>query len=503
MAIVQLSPIVSARIRYLWERSKTGPYWFKRRVPPDLVETVGKEWVQLSLGTRDPRVAALLIAQHVAEQDRQWSELRSPSRQGVMHSARQLLVEYGIDPLAPKDSPEGALGAFETFIEAQLPRSVAEDENVTEGWQLDRHLSPVHAAALQMRQGRDKFTLADCLDQYVTARPDAAKDARMVFGYLGAFLEEQRTGSLATRDLRKMRRQEVNAFVKWLLEGKHSADKRKVSTSTVSRYLTNIRAAFARAIRENELGCENVFAKVEIPQAGKDVTKRETFTVDQYRHLYRAIDSHTATEGPDQLRCILTLVAETGARLAEIVGLAAADVHTRGATPYLDIREHPWRSLKTLGSVREVPLTPRALEAAQAALRLAGDSAFLFPAYTSSDRCKADTASASLVKWVRSREGLTGTKLGNHSLRHGMEDLLRAVGCPDSGRDQITGHKTPGMGANYGEGYPRSYVVLWRIAQRRSPGYRFSARLSIAFFFRAAWDKVPPMPQFRALQKLR
>jgi hypothetical protein len=42
-----------------------------------------------------------------------------------------------------------------------------------------------------------------------------------------------------------------------------------------------------------------------------------------------------------------------------------------------------------------------------------------------------------------------------------MEDLLRAVGCPDSARDQITGHKTPGMGASYGEGYPMAQLAQW------------------------------------------
>lgn len=265
-----------------------------------------------------------------------------------------------------------------------------------------------------------------------------------------------------SRDLKSIRRHDANAFIEWLLAGKHSKDAKRIRTSTVERYLRTLIAAFNRAIRENELRVDNVFANIEIPKAGEDVEKRETFTVEQYRHLYRAIDQHTATKGPDQLRCILTLVAETGARLAEIVGLASADARVNASVPYLDFREHPWRSFKTgAGSVREVPLTPRAQEAVHAALRLANGSHFLFPAYTSATDCKASTVSATLIKWIRNREGLIGTKLGNHSLRHGMEDLLRAVGCPASVRDQITGHKTPGMGANYGEGYPLEMLAGW------------------------------------------
>jgi integrase len=155
------------------------------------------------------------------------------------------------------------------------------------------------------------------------------------------------------------------------------------------------------------------------------------------------------------------LIAETGARLAEIAGLASGDVHLRAVPPYLELKGHPWRSLKTQGSRRKVPLTPKALGAARAALQLASGSPFLFPQYTDAERCKSDSVSATLVQWVRKREGLKGTKLGNHSLRHGMEDLLRAVGCPDSARDQIIGHATPGMGAKYGEGYPLDYLSEW------------------------------------------
>lgn len=479
MALLRLSPLVSVKLKYAWQKPNSSLLYFKRRVPDDIKPLLpigsryagagGKVHYVVSLQTSDPKVAALKIAKLVQETDEDWERLRNPTRESVAQQAHQLLIQAGIDPTDPKATPE-SLDAFEDFLDAQLPHSVRADEAVTDGRQLDRHLSPVHAAALQMLQRRRQFTLGDCLDQYIGARPAAEKDARMVFGYLFDFLGTRSGLPGKDRDIRNVRRPDVNAFVAWLLAGKHSADGKPIRTTTVERYLTNVRAAFERAIVENELGIANVFAKVEIKGKGKDAKKRQTFSVDQYRHLYRAIDQHTAAKGLDQLRCILTLVAETGARLAEIVGLATADVRLGDAVPHLNIQEHPWRSLKTLGSAREVPLTPRALAAVQAALQLADSSSYLFPAYISDGRCNADSASAALVKWVRTREGLTGTKLGNHSLRHGMEDLLRAVGCIDSVRDQITGHKTPGMGANYGEGYPLEMLSEWLLKATALPG---------------------------------
>ncbi|GJH23801.1 site-specific integrase [Caballeronia novacaledonica] len=364
-----------------------------------------------------------------------------------------MLENHGVDPFDP-EGDERALDAFLAAMEDQLPPVVRDDPAFDRGPQLDAHLPLVYSAAFQVVQDRREFTLGDCLDQYIAARPSTTKTAKIAFRYLREYLGKD-------KDIRKVRRAEVNGFVQHLLEGGHSEDGTPITTGTVGRYLNSIKAAFGRAIRENELGIENVFVRVEIPNKGEDVTEREPFTVGQYQHLYRAIDRHAETRGLDQIRCILILLAETGARLAEIVGLAVADVHVGAKVPFLSIQDRPWRRLKTRSSIREVPLTQRALAAAQTALRQAHGSPFLFPRYTDETGSKADTASVALIEWIRSREGLRGTKLGNHSLRHGMEDLLRAVGCPDSVRDQITGHKTPGIGASYGRGYPLEHLADW------------------------------------------
>lgn len=91
------------------------------------------------------------------------------------------------------------------------------------------------------------------------------------------------------------------------------------------------------------------------------------------------------------------------------------------------------------------------------ALRLRGSAEELFPGRAG----KTDPVSASLVKWLRSREGLQGSRLGNHSLRHGMKDRLRAAQCPDSIQDQILGHAAPSVGSTYGQGYPLSVLAEW------------------------------------------
>ncbi|MFM0127290.1 DUF6538 domain-containing protein [Paraburkholderia sediminicola] len=446
MAIVHLSPIMSARIKHLKERSKTGPFWMKRRVPLDLVEQVGKTEIQLSLGTRDLERAARLIAKYAAEQDRQWAELRNPTRQGSIEQGRRLLAAHGIDPASPEDSHQGARWAFEDLLDAQLPDHLREADSVSPQ-ELDRHLPPAHRAALQAYQGRLEHLASDCQREYVEARADDAqsvKSATIPFTYLIKLIGDKALG--------KYRRADVRQFVDRLLAGDHSPTGKPIATTTIDRYVTTLRAAFARSIREHELGIINVWqGTIEYPKGAKGETKRGSFTVDHYRSLFGAVGDIDQT---DDLRCILVLLAETGARLAEVVGLRVEDCHARASVPYIRIQAHGSRSIKTAHSARDVPLPPKGLQALQRALALCGGSAYLFPRYTDDTGCKATHASNTLNDWLRSR----GVDRTCHSMRHGMRDLLRAVEAPQDVVEQIQGWGKESQSSKYGAGH--SLAVL-------------------------------------------
>jgi integrase len=159
-----------------------------------------------------------------------------------------------------------------------------------------------------------------------------------------------------------------------MLTGAHNKDNRPITTTTVSRYLNCINAAFKRAIKANELRIDNVFSGDEIPNAGEDAEKRLPFESPQLKSLHRAVDAWVADKGWDQPRCIVTVLSETGCRLAEVTGLASTDVHLDTATPYIDLKEHPWRSLKNESGIRMVPLTLRAIKAIKAAQALSKGS---------------------------------------------------------------------------------------------------------------------------------
>ena len=149
------------------------------------------------------------------------------------------------------------------------------------------------------------------------------------------------------------------------------------------------------------------------------------------------------------MRWLVALISDTGMRLAEAAGLHMDDLNLDDAVPYVEIRPHLWRSLKTKGSQRQVPLVGASLWAAQH-IRENVSSCFAFPRYTDNDRCNANSASNALNKWLKAnfRDDIVA-----HGFRHAMRDRLRAVSCPSEMIDQIGGWTSGKISEGYGEGY--------------------------------------------------
>ena len=52
-------------------------------------------------------------------------------------------------------------------------------------------------------------------------------------------------------------------------------------------------------------------------------------------------------------------------RLSEAAGLLKEDLKVNDSIPHVDIKPHPWRSLKTKSSIRKVPLVGASLWSAK------------------------------------------------------------------------------------------------------------------------------------------
>jgi len=237
---------------------------------------------------------------------------------------------------------------------------------------------------------------------------------------------------------------DASKFRDWLIE-------QGMSNSTLKRVFSSVKAIINLTINEYGLDITNPFSKVYLPSIYNEI--RESVPLEDIR----VIQTESKKED-DELRWLLLLLSDSGMRLSEALGLSKDDINLNCEIPHIRLIPHPWRRLKTRTSERYIPLTKESEWACMRILEHNRDSLFAFPKYTSSKECNANSASAALNKWLKS-------KLINdyviHGFRHSFRDRLRAIECPSEIIDQLGGWSLRSIGQGYGKGYELSVLSKW------------------------------------------
>ena len=223
-----------------------------------------------------------------------------------------------------------------------------------------------------------------------------------------------------------------------------------LSSSSVKRVFSTISAIVSLSIKENGLCMPNPFAGTFIPDDHNKV-RREPIPTD-----YISVIQNSCRTIDDEPRRLIALISDTGMRLAEAAGILSEDIKLDAEIPYINLRKHAWRSLKTTSSQRKVPLVGTSLWAATRIKEQ--NTIFAFPKYCNEQKCNSNSASATLNKWLKPR---VPDNCVIHSFRHSMRDRLRAVECPADIIDAIGGWSTEGVGQSYGKGYDLTILKRW------------------------------------------
>ena len=221
---------------------------------------------------------------------------------------------------------------------------------------------------------------------------------------------------------------------------------RSLSTSSIKRIFSTIRAVFNLTIQEQGLGCSNAFANTYLPSDERP--KRAVISPEDIKRVQKV-----CLDIADERRLLIALISDTGMRLTEALGLVWDDVHLEHEFPHLDLKPHPWRRLKTSGSKRLIPLVGASLEAIKVMHRQCDDP-FLFKSYASKDGCNGNSCSATLNKWLK--QHVSDAVI--HSFRHSFRDRLRNAGVQSELIDQLGGWSRQSVGQGYGRGYHLSIL---------------------------------------------
>ncbi len=151
----------------------------------------------------------------------------------------------------------------------------------------------------------------------------------------------------------------------------------------------------------------------------------------------------------DELRLMIYVLIETGARISEICNLQPEQIRLDSEIPHIEIKAID-RELKTVTSKREIPLVGVALEGMRAAPNG-------FPKY----RDKGELVSANLMKAFRFRELFPTTDHVIYSFRHAFEDRMLEAGIDYGMRCYLMGHKNdrPDYGTKGSLGYRRDQLM--------------------------------------------
>lgn len=219
------------------------------------------------------------------------------------------------------------------------------------------------------------------------------------------------------------------------------------------RYKLNLlHAGTRRYLREKRLAYANPFAGIKIHAPHPPTTSWVPLAGSEITRLTALVMKHD-----DEIRWLLGMLIETGARVGEVAGLALGDIFLAHDTPYIQIVEHPWRRLKSPTCVRRVPLIGTALWAARRVL----DSAqitqkYAFPRYVRADSI-THGAAQTLWAWLRNR----GIEHNLHALRMTVLDRLRRAGCPSEIYFSILGLGDRTTDSHYGVGVPLATTCGW------------------------------------------
>jgi len=413
---------ISKLPKYVFRRAN-GSFRYKRNVPKDLRQVIPKATVYRQLGENYDEAIRRLPLVHAEIEALFDQERTTPHSIRAKSIVRERLGDGHANMFADRVvDPEWDV--MDDFVE------LAEE---LEGSTSPEVIRQIGSARLTP----EPMTLLRVLDAYYAYKCEDGEEDKALKTRIARLRKDLIIALGKNRvewtPLADITRADANAVRDYLLT--------RMAPNSVLRTLGVIKAAINHVIIENDLDHRNVFKGIKIKGAGASRTDRLPMRDSQVATLLSTYETTPTAY------TLFVILCDTGARLAEIVGLEAQDVDLEKGQ--LHIRPNSLRRLKTKTSERTIPLSPRAAECLRGHTVRFSDTAPLFPTYARPRG--SDAASAMLMKRLRTQ--IEDKKITIHSLRHRMKDKLRNTGCPEAISLAILGHSSNTVAANYGSGY--------------------------------------------------
>lgn len=481
--------------------TKSDTYYFRKRVPADLVGIIGRSEIRISLRTKDPVLAKELFREKEQEIENEWRSLRATpevlSHRKIVALSGVLYREY-VELLADEAGEpelwhhvlrlvEGASEAekleewYGSTVDALLKKQgIAIDANSRLRLLEASHYAYKQAAEQLQRQSKgdytpdpkaDRFpplegqiqseprstsiiTLTDLFERWKSDHLADGKavgtvgDYQQILNVLIDFLNHQ--------DAKKVTPQDVGRWVE------HLRHTRGLSAKTIAdKYLAVVKRIYNAVIQKGEQ-IDNPAQNIRISIPKKIKERPSGFTDSEAQQILSAAlaiyeqKSKRPLISKDVIRWVPWLCAYTGARCGEITQLRTKDVIEEYGI--MCLRLTPAAGTVKTREYRLIPIHPHLIEMGFLSfVRLRPQGQVFIKNKTQFETLedlagRASQAVNMVGTWVREEAGVVDSRISpNHAWRHRFKTIARDVDIPPEYVNAIQGHEDGRCASDYGE----------------------------------------------------
>ncbi|GEC31462.1 hypothetical protein N181_01035 [Sinorhizobium fredii USDA 205] len=478
-----------------FKHPKTGVYYFRVRVPADLIGVLGKTEVKVSLGTKDPALAKELFSDKERKVAQEWKTLRSQpepltQKQIVALSGkvyRKIIERFDDDPGSPSlwqniidlAMRVAKAGNWEQWYGESVDQLLLSEGFKTDAESRDKLIRSAHDALLQageqqLKKAQGDYSPDPRANRFppIQKRQTSAKGISLI-DLFDLWERDHLAGNGSPRTPGDFR-QKIESFRDYLgheevgritpLNVSEYCDflrhEKGLSAKTVNgKYLAAIRIVFRVGLAKSRIAVDpTANVKVAVPRAIKERPKG--FTDDEAKTILTCAMRDPSTLGGmatlNKLACrwVPWICAYTGARAGEITQLRREDFTEQFGIPFIKITPEAG-SVKT-GVYRMVPLHPHLIELGLLKVIRERPAGPIFYLPNNRSRKAGHTQAASVrgkvSDWVRETANVKDPRVQpNHAWRHRFKTVARDVDISVHYMAAIQGHEDGTSNFEYGE----------------------------------------------------
>lgn len=407
---------------------RNGIAQYSRRIPKAVAKHDSREKIRISLHTDSPKIAEQLSIQVNEEVEAYWRQLVTTgtlhhedafahvqelaNRLGFTYRTNQELVEAPIEKL---------------FDRLQLLEQVYD--------------KPAYVEALVGGASQPELCLSEALNRFweLTKGELTEKSDEQVRKWRNPRDKAIRNaiGFMGDKALVSITQEDIIRFRDWWID---RIAKEDIKPKTVNKELSLLRTIIKTVASHYRLNIDSnqLFQNAFI----KETIKRKRPPFETSFIQGQLLNPIHHTDISDEARYFLYAMADTGARVSELVGLLPEEIVLEAPIPYIRIKARKGHALKNPYSERDIPLVGSALYAFEQI-----PNGFR---HYQGLKGGAESLSQMLMKHLRAKNLLPTDDHTLYSLRHSFQDRLTKVGVPDRVQVQLMGHRF--QRTEYGEG---------------------------------------------------